>query len=148
MSSILSRCITIVAILLISTSCMLGGNGAAMSVTPTTFDFGSVNIGVASSQTVTISNVGSRWFQVQGASISGSTAFSVGGWPGQTSLAPGSSLQLTVIFSPGDATVYNATLSVNGTRGVGTQSVSISGTGIGSTTTPTPTPVSVVLSPT
>ncbi|PYR65990.1 MAG: hypothetical protein DMF88_17870, partial [Acidobacteria bacterium] len=103
---------------------------AVITATPTPLNFGAVNVGGASSQTVTITNVSggsvtlTAPFTKSGADAS---QFSLGS-PGSTTLAAGASTTVDVTFTPTSIGIKNASLSVQ-SSGVGIAAVALTGTG-------------------
>jgi hypothetical protein len=72
----------------------------AVSVTPTSINFGNQPVNTTTQQTITITNSGTHALQIQSVSVTGSSAFTLTGWTGQTWLYRSSSLQLGVSFAP------------------------------------------------
>ena len=103
---------------------------AVITATPTPLNFGAVNVGSTSSQTVTITNVSggsvtlTAPFTKSGADAS---QFSLGS-PGSTTLAAGASTTVDVTFTPTSIGIKNASLSVQ-SSGVGIAAVALTGTG-------------------
>lgn len=95
----------------------------SLSVTPTSLNFGSVNVGTTSNPlNVTVSNPGTASVVVPAVSITGPFSFS-NGCP--TSLGAGASCTIAVRFAPVSAGAASGTLSLG---------VSLTGTGVSSTT--------------
>jgi len=91
--------------------------------------FANTLVGSSASQTVSLTNTGTGAVTVSQATISGS-GFSLSGFSGSTTVAPGSSVKLTVNFAPtaaGTAT-GNVTIASNATNSLA--SISLSGTGV------------------
>ncbi len=124
-----------------------------ITVAPTSIDFGSVQVGSSSTQTVTVTNDGTANLNVGTISLGGANAdqFAIhnDNCSGQA-LAPGASATVQVVFSPTSAGAKTATLSIpsndpdenpvnvalNGTGIQQTQQVSTAtGTGTGTFTT-------------
>ena len=83
-----------------------------IDVDPLHVDFGTVDIGQGTLETVTVSNVGGATLTVSSVSLSGSNDF---GWssanlPG--TVAPGGSRTIIVSYSPGDEVADTGTLSI------------------------------------
>jgi hypothetical protein len=70
-----------------------------LTVTPTTVDFGTVTVSKSSSQIITLSSTGSAPVTINSLTMSGSN-FSVTGLTAPTSLNPGQSASLTLVFAP------------------------------------------------
>jgi hypothetical protein len=88
----------------VTSGCVGGGKSGgvrniAMNVTPNPLDFGTVTVGSSSSQTVTVSNVGVAEFTLTKISASG-PEFTISGLSAPETLAPGQSINLTVVFTP------------------------------------------------
>ena len=106
-----------------------GQSHQRITVTPGSIDFGDQEINTAVHQTVTIENTGKHVLTIHSAKVSGSHAFVLTAWKGQTALQPSESLQLGVVFKPTAASNYSASLIVgyNSVRSPFTQVV---GTGV------------------
>jgi hypothetical protein len=89
-----------------------------------TLAFGGVVVGGSNSQTLTITNGGNSTLTVSG--IVCPAGFS-GTWSG--TVASGVSQDVIVTFSPGSATSYGGSLSVNSDATSGSNTISLSGTG-------------------
>jgi sugar lactone lactonase YvrE len=113
----------------------LTGTGIAgtplASLTPNPVAFGNQAVGVTSNgQVVVLSNTGTAALNITGVSISGTnpTDFSFTSGCG-TSLAAGSSCNISVNFTPASAASFSATLSVADNASGSPQSVTLTGTG-------------------
>jgi uncharacterized membrane protein len=93
-------------------------------------DFGTVTIGSSAQLTLTINNTGTATLTVS--SIGYPTGFS-GDFSGTVTV--GETTNVTVTFSPTDATSYSGTITVNSDAASGTNTINASGTG---TAGPTP----------
>jgi trimeric autotransporter adhesin len=105
---------------------------AAFTTTPTSLNFGSQKVNVASApRPVTVTNTGQAALPLTSITISGrnSSQFSQTNNCG-TSLALGAACTINVVFRPTSARTRSATLNVNAGGGAGTQRVTLSGTGI------------------
>jgi hypothetical protein len=113
----------------------LSGNGVAtinISVNPTSINFGNVNIGQNSDQTVTITNgLNSTGNLIGEISISGN-GFSIVSGGGSYNLSPGGTRNVVVRFSPNQSGSHTGSLSI--THNAGNQSspvpVPLSGNGV------------------
>jgi plastocyanin len=103
-----------------------------MSVNPTTIDFGGVNVGQFSDQTVTISNDATSNATLSGNVGALSAPFSVQSGGGPFSLTPGQSVVVTVRFSPTAEGAAATSLSIihNATNRTNPASVPLVGTGV------------------
>lgn len=109
----------------------LTGVGTAVSLSPTSLNFGAVSVGTSSSpQTVTLTNVGSASVTFKGITFSGRYPANYS----QTnnclpSVAAGASCSITVTFTPTATGSRPANLSISDNGGGYTQLVPLSGTG-------------------
>jgi hypothetical protein len=107
--------------------------GAAVSLSPTSVNFGDQTVGIASAaQMVTLKNTGSINLTITSLQVTGANSgdFKIGTCP--SSLAPNASCQISVTFTPAAAGTRNASLSVADNAAGSPQSVPL--TGVGSTT--------------
>jgi hypothetical protein len=97
---------------------------------PGTFDYGTVDVGQAVSQTFALTNSGGSATGMLRASLSGSATFSItaDGCTG-TALGPGKSCNVTVHYAPTTAVQSTATLAANGTKPPSSASITLTGTG-------------------
>ncbi|MBF0555060.1 MAG: choice-of-anchor D domain-containing protein [Nitrospirae bacterium] len=114
-----------------------GGTVASITVTPTTWDFGSVQpASTSSSKTFTITNPGGSYLSI-------TSIANTGGDSGMFTISPGTCSSLTPLISPGASCTITATFSPTSTgtksttmqiiSNAPTTSVSLTGTGAGST---------------
>ncbi len=109
----------------------------AVTLSPTTLNFGSQNVGSSATQSITVTNSGSASLAVSSASVSGTNAGDFTLVNGCTaSVAPGSNCSIAVTFDPSAAGARTATLSIADNASGSPQTVAVSGTG-SSATTPT-----------
>jgi photosystem II stability/assembly factor-like uncharacterized protein len=110
-----------------------GQLGVNISVAPGSLDFGVVNVGQSSKQTITITNQANSTAPLIGSVGPLSAPFSVVSGGGAFNLAAGQSLTVTVQFSPTTAGSASATLSIahNATNQSNPTNVSLTGTGVG-----------------
>jgi Abnormal spindle-like microcephaly-assoc'd, ASPM-SPD-2-Hydin len=118
----------------------LGGDGRTtaapqLTVTPTTVDFGSVPLNVASAQSVTLTSTGTAPVIISAATVNGAP-FSISGGTFPMTLAPNQTATLQVQFDPTAAGPSSGQLTVasNSTTGATTK-IQLAGTG---TVTATP----------
>ena len=109
----------------------LTGTGAAatyvLTATPTTLNFGSVNVGSNSSLAVTLQNNGNSNITISG--ISGATgAWSTSGSGAGTTLTPTQSTTLNVTFTPSASGAASGTITIS-SNDTTPPSISVSGTG-------------------
>lgn len=112
----------------------LSGTGVQpqISPSPASVSFGSVNSGVSSTQTLTISNPGTANLTITQASMSG-TGFSYSGLTMPLTIAPGASASCTVSFAPTTAGTFSGTLTLVNNSPTSSLAVPLSGTGVAQT---------------
>jgi photosystem II stability/assembly factor-like uncharacterized protein len=110
-----------------------GQLGVNISVAPGSLDFGSVNVGQSSKQTITITNLPNSTAPLIGSVGSLSAPFSVVSGGGAFNLAVGQTLAVPVQFSPTAAGPASATLSIahNATNQSNPANVFLTGIGVG-----------------
>ncbi|MFN3597651.1 MAG: choice-of-anchor D domain-containing protein [Rubricoccaceae bacterium] len=107
--------------------------GPAISVNPAAVAFGNVAIGGSATRTVTITNSGGEDLTIAGATLSGSSAFSIeGAVPG--TIAPGANAPVTIRFSPTAAGPASGTLTITSNAASSPTTVALSGAGLVATT--------------
>lgn len=100
---------------------------AALTLTPSSQDFGTVVVNGSSTRTFTVGNNGGQTTGALTYQI-GSSEFSTGATDCPTQLAPGQTCSLAVVFEPGSEGTKTSTLEVSASPG-GTVSAQLSGTG-------------------
>ena len=110
-----------------------GQLGVNISIAPGSLEFGSVNVGQSSKQTITITNQANSTGPLIGSVGTLSAPFSVVSGGGAFNLAAGQSMTVTVQFSPATAGSASTTLSIahNATNQSNPTNVPLSGTGVG-----------------
>jgi hypothetical protein len=115
------------------TTITLTGNGVAptpqLSANPTSVNFGNVVIGVSSALGVTLRNTGNANVTVTGVTASGGD-YSANGISANTTLTPGQSVTLNVVFVPAATGSARGTVSVASTGTNSPATISLSGNGI------------------
>ena len=109
-----------------------GVPGINISITPSSVNFGNVNVGSASDQTITIMNQASSTGALTGSVDALSAPFSIVSGGGAFNLNPGQSTSVTVRFSPtapGPAST-NLSITHNATNQTSPSSISLNGTGV------------------
>ena len=104
-----------------------------ISLSPSSNNYGSVDVGSTSSETFTVSNDGDDDLSVSSSSITGTDAgqFSITSGGGSVTLAPGESHNITVQFGPSSAGSKSASLSISSDDpDEGTKTAALSGTGV------------------
>ncbi len=114
-----------------SASVALVGLGISplLDVTPATLEFGDVAVGSSDTASIEIANTGDAPLTVQSVAPGPGTSpdFSVGA-PGQTSLAPGASTQVSVTYTPTEAGVDTGRIDILSDGGSGM--VALAGRGV------------------
>jgi hypothetical protein len=125
--------LAILAVGLSLTGCGLvgdsGGGTRAMTVTPPAASFGNVTVKTDATQTIKISNTGTRELKIFSADIAG-TGFSLSGLTVPTKLAAGSSVNFNVAFKPMVGGAETGTISIKTNAGESPASVNLSATGV------------------
>ena len=122
----------------------LSGAGvqAGLSVTPSSYNFGSVVDGQTKTQAFTLTNTGTATLTISSVTVSGA-GYSISGLTTPASVAAGQSTSVTAQFSPTTAGTLPGTISISSTAPGSPATVSLTGTGVAATVTMTPTPSSV-----
>jgi hypothetical protein len=118
------------------------GVQAGLSVSPATFNFGSVVDGQTKTQAFTLTNNGTATLTITQVTASGA-GYSVSGLTTPATVAPGQSTSVTAQFSPTTAGALPGTVSISSNAPGSPAKVSLTGTGVAATVTMTPTPSSV-----
>jgi sugar lactone lactonase YvrE len=104
-----------------------GTGTVAATLSPSTYNYGSVNVGSSASQSFTLANTGTSAINLASIALP-NTLFAVGSTTCGTSLAPKASCAYIVVFKPTAAGAQTTTLSV--TDDAGTQTAALAGTGV------------------
>src|SRR5215469_8655422 len=122
----------------------VSGTGAqsGLTISPTSFNYGSVVDGQTQSQTFTLSNNGNASLAISQLTVSGA-AYSVTGFSGPTILAPGGSTTVNAVFAPTTAGSLAGTITVSSTAPNSPATISLSGTGAPSSVTVSANPTSL-----
>lgn len=107
-----------------------------LSANPTSLSFGSVNAGVASSKSVTLTNSGTANVTISQVTVSAKDV-AASGVATPLTLTPGQSQTMNVTFDPSAAETVSGNITVASTQGTNTV-ISVSGTGIQAGVTLTP----------
>jgi hypothetical protein len=113
-----------------------------ISVAPGSVSFGNVTVGQTSSQTVTLSNLGTANLNITQAAGLG-TGFSLSGLALPMTLAPGKSAMFTVSFTPTSAVSSASNLSLFSNAPTSPTAIALSGTGLSSVVQLTPSTTSL-----
>jgi hypothetical protein len=104
-----------------------------ISTSTSTLAFGSVTVGSAGTQQVTVTNTGTRALSLGAAAVSG--PFTIASSTCGDSVAPGASCVITLAFAPAAAGGANGTLTI--ASDAGSPAVALSATGVAATAPPT-----------
>ncbi|HEY2458193.1 MAG TPA: choice-of-anchor D domain-containing protein [Candidatus Acidoferrum sp.] len=115
---------------------------AGLSVTPSTFDFGSVVDGQTKSQAIILTNTGTAALTIAQLSVNGA-AYTLSGLNTPATLAPGKNTSVNVLFAPKTAGSLPGGLSIASNAPTSPTAVSFAGTGVAASVTMTPSPASV-----
>lgn len=112
-----------------SVTVALSGTGteAAISVTPSSLNFGSVVVGSSASQPITLKNTGTANLTISQDSVTGA-GFSVTGLSAET-IAPGNSITFNAVFTPSGAGSDSGNISLTTDASSSATSIALSGTG-------------------
>ena len=110
------------------------GLQAGLSVTPSSFAYGSVVDGQTKSQTFTITNTGGSSLTISQLAISGA-GYSLSGLTTPASLAAGANTTFSAVFAPRTAGNLAGTVTVSSNAANSPATISLSGTGVASTVT-------------
>ncbi len=116
-----------------------GGGPGQLTVSSSSVNFGSIQVGSKLNQSVNLTNLGTTSVTVSAATVSGAS-FTMGAVGVPMTVAAGQSQTLTMTFTPKAAGPASGTLAVTSNASNGTINVALSGTG---TTAPAPSQLSV-----
>jgi hypothetical protein len=125
----------------------LSGTGAqaGLSVTPQSFNFGSIVEGQIKSQTFTVQNTSTVWVTIAQVAVNGA-GFSVSGLSTPANLAPGQSATFSVLFAPRAAGSLSGNVALTSNTPSSPNAVPLSGTGTAASVTLSASPTSVSFS--
>jgi len=126
---------------LVSQSLPAPSGTGQLSVSPGSVDFGNVEVGTASTQTVTFSNAGSGSLTISQAAVSGA-GFTMAGQTYPLTLSAGQSSSINVQFAPTDTSSTIGSVSLLSSATTLTTSVTLKGTGVKHQLSITPSSVS------
>jgi hypothetical protein len=121
------------------------GTEGALSVTPSSFNFGSIADGQSKSQTFTVKNTGNANVTIQQVAANGS-GFSVSGLATPATLAAGQSATFSVLFAPTAAGNLSGSVVITSNLPSSPIAVPLSGTGTAASVTLSSNPTSVSFS--
>lgn len=111
----------------------LEGTGATgtrvITITPTTLNFGSINVGAQTTAKVQLANQGNSTVTVSQVTLAG-TGFSANGVTSGLQIGAGQSATLTVEFSPTAAGAKTGTVTITSNASTPTTTISLSGSGV------------------
>jgi len=122
----------------------LSGTGAqpGLSISPASFNFGSVVDGQTKSQSFTVTNTGTGSLTIAQLSVSGS-AYSVSGLVTPATIAAGNSTTFSVLFAPATAGTLTGTVTISSNAPNSPNVLSLTGTGIAASVALSSSPSSV-----
>jgi len=125
----------------------LSGTGAqgGLSVTPTSFNFGSIVEGQTKSQSFTVTNTGTAWVTIAQIAANGG-GFSVSGLSTPATLAAGQSVTFSVLFAPTAAGSASGSVLITSNTPSSPNAVALSGTGTAASVNLSANPASVSFS--
>ncbi len=118
------------------------GVQAGLTISPASYNFGSVVDGQTKSQTITLTNTGTAALTIAELSVNG-TAYSVSGLVTPATIAAGSNATFTVLFEPTTAGSLTGTVSITSNAPNSPNVLSLSGTGTAATVTLSSNPSSM-----
>ncbi len=118
------------------------GTQAGLSVSPSSFNFGSVVDGQTKSQLFTATNTGTATLTIAQVTVSGA-GYSASGLNTPATIAAGKSATFSVLFAPTTAGALSGSVAVSSNAASSPASVALSGTGVAATVTVSATPSSL-----
>lgn len=118
------------------------GSQSGLSISPATFDFGSVVEGQTKSQNMTLTNTGSAALTVTQISVSGQ-GYSASGLNTPTTISAGKTATFSLLFAPQAAGSLPGSVSISSNAPTSPNSASVTGTGIAASVTISPSPSSL-----
>jgi hypothetical protein len=118
------------------------GAQAGLSISPSTFNFGSVVDGQTKSQTFTVTNTGTTWLTMAQIVTTG-RGYSVSGLSTPATIAAGASATFSVLFAPTTAGTFAGSVTITSNAPNSLNGVSLTGTGVAASVTLTTNPTSV-----
>ncbi|MGB8323217.1 MAG: choice-of-anchor D domain-containing protein [Candidatus Acidiferrum sp.] len=118
------------------------GVQSGLSVSPASFNFGSIVDGQSKSQTFTVTNTGASTLTIAQLSVAGS-GYSVSGLATPANVAAGQTTSFSATFAPASAGTLNGSMSLVSNAPNSPATVSLSGTGVAATVSMSASPASV-----
>ena len=118
------------------------GAQAGLSISPSSFNFGSIVDGQTKSQSFTVTNTGTAALTIAQVSANGS-AYSVSGLNAPATIAAGASSTFSVLFAPTTAGSLTGSVTISSNAPNSPNAVALSGTGVAASVTLSASPTSV-----
>ncbi len=115
---------------------------AGLSVSPTTFNYGSVVNGQTKSQTFSVTNTGSATLTIAQISVAGA-GYTVSGLSTPAMIAAGQSASFSALFAPTTAGNLSGTVTISSNAPNSPSKVTLSGTGVAASVTLSASPTSL-----
>ena len=119
----------------------LAGNATTpqpqITISPTSINFGNINVGQSNTQSITVSNPGNAVLNITQATASG-TAFGLSGQTLPLAINPGQSAVWTASFSPTSVASYSGSISIASNAAGSPATIALSGAGVQGTLTASP----------
>jgi hypothetical protein len=124
----------------------LTGTGVAaqpgLSITPSSFAFGSMTDGQTKSQTFTLTNTGNASLTISQLSVSGA-GYSLSGFATPSTIAAGASATFSATFAPTTAGSLPATITITSNAPTSPSTIAVTGTGVSGTVVLSANPTSL-----
>ncbi len=118
------------------------GSQAGLTISPASFNFGSVVDGQTKSQSFTVTNTGTASLTLAQLSVTG-TAYSVSGLATPATITPGGTTTFSVLFAPTTAGSLAGSVSITSNAPSSPNVLSLSGTGVAASVTLSMNPTSL-----
>jgi hypothetical protein len=118
------------------------GTQSGLSISPATFDFGSVVDGQTKSQNFTLTNTGTATLTVTQISVAGS-GYSASGLNTPTTIGVGKTAAFSLLFAPTTAGSLSGSVSISSDAPSSPNVASVAGTGVAASVTISPSPSSL-----
>ncbi len=118
------------------------GTQSGLSISPATFDFGTVVQGQTKSQIFTLTNTGSAALTVTQIAVAGA-GFSASGLTTPTTIGVGKTATFSLLFAPSTAGSLHGSVTISGNAPTSPNVATVSGTGLAASVTISPSPSSL-----
>jgi Abnormal spindle-like microcephaly-assoc'd, ASPM-SPD-2-Hydin/Protein of unknown function (DUF1573) len=118
------------------------GTQSGLSISPATFNFGSIVDGQTKSQNFTLTNTGTATLTVTQISVTGA-GYSASGLNTPTTIGVGQTATFSVLFAPANAGGLNGSVSVSSNAPTSPNVATLAGTGVAASVTISPSPSSL-----